>query len=465
MRSHVVRLILRGIALALAAGAVAGCESYTARPLDLAAHSEAWGARSPADEGVAAFAARLAREESEAGGAFDVSDGLSLREGEAVALFFNPGLRLARLRAEGARASAEFAGLWEDPELGVDAERIIESVPEPWVVGATVGITIPISGRLGVEKARAGAAHLAELRRVEAEEWATRQALRAAWLEWSAQRRRVELGADLLGRLEGIVSIAERLGAEGELSRTEARLFRIERSMRSSEQRAAEARDRELVLALKALMGLAPGAPLELIPEALAAGEGTAGGAGELGARNPALAALRAEHTVAEETLRLAIREQYPDVTIGPGFGVDEGEERVLLGVSLPVPLWNRNRRAIAEARAGRDLARAAFETEYERLAGAVAAAEAQREAARAQREALEADLVPMVEEQDAENVRIAELGEVDTLLLLESLTRLHETKAALIDARLAEALAAARLAGLIGPPAPEGMHTEGADQ
>jgi len=461
---NVVRWMLRGLLPGIAVVLLVGCETYTARPLDLAAHREAWRARSPGDEGVAAFAARLARDEGAGGGAFDVADGLSLREGEAVALFFNPDLRLARVRAEGAAASAEFAGLWEDPELGVDAERVIESVPDPWVVGATIGITIPVSGRLGVEKSRADAEHGAALRRLAAEEWATRVALRSAWLEWSAQVVRAELGRELLGRLEGVVSVAERLETAGELSRTEARLFRIERSMRRSEQRAAEAAERELGLALRALMGLAPGAPVELVPAPLAFEPAAAGG--EIGERNPTLAALRAEYAAAEEGLRLAIREQYPDITIGPGFGVDEGDERVLLGVSLPVPLWNRNRRAIAEAGAERELARAAFETEYERVAAAVAAAEARREAAREQREALEAEIVPMVEEQDAENVRIAELGEVDTLLLLESLTRLYETKTALIDGRLAEALAGVRLEELTGPSAlGDGAQMEGAEE
>src|SRR5690606_25335526 len=147
---------------------------------------------------------------------------------------------------------------------------------------------------------------------------------------------------------------------------------------------------------------------------------------------------------------------QYPDIVVGPGAGVEDGEERLLLGLALPIPIWNRNQRGVAIATAERALAAAAVETELERLSGRLARAQLQRDLAHAQRTALETDIIPLVEEQDAEARRIAELGQVDTLLLLENLTRLHETKSALIDARLAEARAALRLIELIGPARPQ---------
>jgi len=449
-----VTWIRMGLAPAAALASLAGCETYTACPLDLAAHRGAWLARTPADEGVAVFARRLAEPGDAARGGFDPADGLSLREGEAVSLFFNPDLRMARLRAEGVGESATYAGLWADPGLGVDAERVIESVAEPWVVGASIGITLPISGRLEVEEARADAAHAAALRRVAELEWGTRRSVRRAWLGWSAERRRAELARELMSRLERIGGIVRGLADAGELSRMEARLFWIEGSMRRAELGAVEARERELELGLRALMGLAPGAPLELTPAPLlgAATPTPISADAELIERNPTLAALRAEYEVAEQGLRLAVREQYPDITIAPGGGVDDGDSRVTLGVSLPIPLWNRNRRAIAEATADREMARAAFETGYERLAAELAAAVAAHDAAAARRAALEAEVVPLVEAQDAEAMRVAELGEVDALLMLESMTRLYDTKSALIEARLAEALAAARVEELVGP-------------
>lgn len=431
---------------------VAGCQSYQRRPVDLRAHHEEWLARSAAHESVAAFAERLAGPAP--GEPFDPADGLSSREGEIVALVFNRELRLARLRAGVALASAEHAGLWEDPEFEFEIERIIESVPEPWALAASVGITLPVSGRLAVEADRAEAAHLAELRRVAAREWQVRLAVRSAWLVWSAQRQRVELLRQLLEQFEPLLSIVDQLEAAGELSRAEARLLRIERATRASALQVAVMEAEQMELELKALMGLSPPAPALLLPESLALSQPVFEGDGHeaLVARNPELDALRAEYEVAEQALRLEVRGQYPDIIIGPGAGVEDGEERVLLGLALPIPLWNRNQRAVAVATAERALAAAAVETELERLSGLLAIARLQRDVAEAQRRALEDEIIPMVEQQDAETRRIAELGEVDTFLLLENLTRLHDTKSALIEALLAEARAGLRIVELIGP-------------
>ena len=52
---------------------------------------------------------------------------------------------------------------------------------------------------------------------------------------------------------------------------------------------------------------------------------------------------------------------------------------------------------------------------------------------------------------------RIAELGEVNSLLLLETVTRQYQAQADLVDARLAEALAAVHIKDILGPePAAE---------
>lgn len=99
-------------ALSGAAVVLAGCQSYQSSPLDLAAHRDGWHARTPGDEPVRAFAERLA--ESGESAAFDLSDELTLAEGEIVALVFNPDLRLARLRAGISTATAEHAGLWDE---------------------------------------------------------------------------------------------------------------------------------------------------------------------------------------------------------------------------------------------------------------------------------------------------------------------------------------------------------------
>ncbi len=75
-----------------------------------------------------------------------------------------------------------------------------------------------------------------------------------------------------------------------------------------------------------------------------------------------------AEYEVAERTFELEIRKQYPDLQIGPGYGLEDGQDQVLMGLSLPLPVLNANRQAIARAEANRSVARASVEAALERL-------------------------------------------------------------------------------------------------
>lgn len=424
----------------------------------MATAREAWLARSPSDETARQFADRLAQAEGRGdAGAFDPADGLTLAEAEPVALIFNRDLRLARLEANVTRAGADHAGLWDDPVLGVDIERIVSGMADPWVVAGTVGLTIPISGRLGVEKARAGAEYAAELQRVAAQEWATRAALRELWVQWSAETTRLALATELVERLRAVSALAARQEQAGVMSKIDARLFRVELAGSEADVITATARAKELELQTRDILGLAPNAPVRLVGTVAFEPRGTDPGwlQGMLESANPELLAVRSEYAVAEESLRLEVRKQYPDLTIGPGYGSDRGEDRVLLGLQLPLPLWNRNQPGVARATANREVARGRYESTVEQLASKLAIARTRFDAGRAVREAVESRVLPLADEQDADVRRVAELGRVDPLLLLQAIKSQYDAKVRLVDARAAEAIGGIRLEELIGPPAP----------
>jgi len=443
--------LLLGIA---ALAAIGGCQSYQRQPLDLDAHRRAWLQRSPDSPGVAEYARRLAAAAPESPPGFDPADGLSLPEAQAVALVFSADLRLARLRAGVAQASALNAGQWEDPVLGVGLTRIIQSTPHPWMYMSTIGLTIPISGRLTIQRELAAAGHNTELLRVYQAEWNTMTELRRAWVRWAASGERVRATADSLERLTEIVSIVAALEAAGEMPRIDAAMFRIELATARNDLVQLESARDEHELTLKRLMGLSPSAPVVLVSGLLAEPERP-----EIQqireqwpARNPALGVARAEYEVAERALELEIRKQYPDLMIGPGYSREDGTDRALLDLSIPLPLLNRNRLAIATARAERDVARAGFETTFERLAADLEEAGIGLAAARAQREILLTQVVPLVNQQYADTRKVAELGEVNTLALLQSLLSQQQTEIKLIDAVLAERLAAIRIDEIAGP-------------
>ena len=61
-----------------------------------------------------------------------------------------------------------------------------------------------------------------------------------------------------------------------------------------------------------------------------------------------------------EKSLESEIRRQYPDIKLGPAYANEEGLDRFGLIAGISIPLWNRNRKGIAEAEGARDEARLA---------------------------------------------------------------------------------------------------------
>ncbi|MCP3905053.1 MAG: TolC family protein [Planctomycetes bacterium] len=439
--------------LALVAG-LGGCQTYEPRPLDLPAHRATWENRAPGDEEVRRFADRLGRLDDDAPDRYDPSDGLALAEAELLALVYNPDLRLARQRAGVVTAVAEVAGLPDDPVISANVLRITESVPDRWVVTAGLAITIPISGRLDVEKERAGAEAAAALEVVAADEWSTVAKLRLAWLAWSADRLEAEATVEIITRLDSVVASTSRLAEAGELARTEATLFALEQDTLRATLADLEGRIAAHEQTIRSLLGLAPAADVELQPTLkIAEPPGTAREqVDRIGERNLQLDMLRTRYDVAEHALDLEIRKQIPDLTLGPAYELDEGQSRIGFLAGLPIPILNANKQGIAEARAERELARAAFETGYERLVARHAIARSRLGAARDRRKLLSSTVVPLADRQVDDARTLVELGEGSALVLLESLSRAHEVKLRLVDARRTEADAIVEIAELLGP-------------
>lgn len=450
---------MRGFSAALLAGAslvfvASGCQHLPPQPLDLAATGAALQARQIDVEPVRAYADALAAVSTADPTSFGVSDGLSLTEAQAIALWYNPSLRIARLEAEQARATAQAAGRWADPELGfetgeksVDAEaggflRDAGDTTRSWISAPSLSITIPLSGRLGAEKRLSRSMQeVAQLRAVEAEQRLLTE-LRDAWSRWTATRQRISLLDEHLALLARFTGPADALATAGEVAPSGARLFRIESLRKDAERAREQAAEAEQRAGLLELMGLVPEAPVELLPTLSTESPAEA----EPIETHPALLRAAAEYRAAEDQLRVELRKQYPDLTLSPTY-TDEGDETSLVvGMGFPLPVWNANREGIAAAVAARDLARARAEAEYRQLLAERAKAQAALEGSRAQRERLLEGVVPVIDAQVSESLALLEVGELDIVVLHEALTQALETKLELLDAILAEAIAASRL-------------------
>ncbi|MEX2215119.1 MAG: TolC family protein [Phycisphaeraceae bacterium] len=432
---------------------VIGCQSYNPIKPDLQAHHAIWLARDPNSAAVKPYLQELGKAHGSIGRLYAPQLGLTLRDAEVVALVFNPHLRVARLKASIPIMGAKEAGRWDDPELDFELLRFVQNMDKPWVLAGSIAFTIPISGRLAIEKDKAIAEGDVEIRRANHEEADTLKELRLAWLEWSAALERITLEEQYLKRVDEAVRISGQQRKFGKISITAERAIRIEQAARQGELSSLRADATRQELSIKALLGLAPQAQITLVPSLSISPGAAASGDTSAVLQHPRLLLAAAAYEVAEQALRLAVRKQFPDLKLGPASEWDEGNWKAGLTLSVPIPVFNGNRREIAEARAARDAAMASLEGEYETLLHAAAQARAQADGAQLRRAHIETVVAPLVDQQITDLNKQAELGELDVLLTLDALTRSHEAKLSGLEAHLSEAKAASVLRSLIQPP------------
>lgn len=423
----------------LAAASLAACHGYTPLPVDLRAHLAEFAQRRPTVHDATAGTGR--------------DDALRRSDGRLVARMFHPDARLARLRAGVATAVRDEAGRWVDPQLGGSVFRILATVPDEWVSSAQLGFTLPLNGRLGKERA------LADRRRSEAlvAAWAAEQRvaneLDRAWVRCTAARTRVALLAMLCDRLRQLEGIALLLVDAGALTRPGARLFVLERQQREAALALAEAELRAAELTVRARLGLHPDAPLALAPDLDVApfvADPTARRTAVL--HGPRRFALELAHASAEAELDLEVRQQWPDLSLSPGWQSEDGDDRAGLGFNLSLPIFNANAQAIARARAERDVTAAALRAGGEQLLQELAIAEVRRAAGIAQAERLEA-LVELAVAQVEDGRRLADAGQFDPLLLLDALVRENDVRMDALAAREHAALTAIDINDLLADP------------
>lgn len=434
--------------------ALTACSSTPRDPVDVDAVVAAFSARTLDAPGEAPRDAAGA-----AASGFDLRDGLSCDEAEAVAVIFNGDLRVARLRAGVARAEAATAGAWADPVIGIDFTRIVEDVAHPWKSAITAGLTLPLLGRTDAAKDAANARVAAETAGIAGREWTVRMDVRRAFADRAAAEQEIAELRDLVARTDALLEVVGRLDAGGEIARAEARILRADAAVRRSELRQAEFERDETLLRIRRLVGLPPGAALTLSAAAFPARR-TSGDVAP--ATTPAVAAALAEYEAAEARLALAEAEIIPGIGVSGGHGREDASDETSGGLSVPIPLFDGNSQAIAAAKASRAAARGAVELAVESAMADAAAARLRLARAEEEVRTIERDLLPAADANQEEALRLARLGEVDAFVLFETLAHRHDVRERWIRARHAAALAGIAVDEIAGPGPSAGASAEG---
>lgn len=348
-------------------------------------------------------------------------------------------------------AAAGHARLWEDPELGIDGEWVLDDVDDPLVLGGMLSITIPLSGQPGVRqklaRAEASAAEVA----VIGAEWALLSTLRRQWALASELAERQALLDTGIAEHAAIQQRALAFQAAGALTGAEAQLLELQHQSLRLQALALEAEADQARLAIIALLGLHPAGSWRL---SLGNTESPAQAVAAVDAEHPDLRLALAAYTVAERRLELEVRKQYPDLVLGIGGGSDEGVGRLSFGLGLlPLPIWNRNRQGIAVAEAERAVQEAAISAALQDLEQRRALAAATLAAAERRTQLLRDEVAPLVTAHIAMVQQLIGAGRLDIHLLASAAERAIEHRLDLATARWAIIKAQLDLAALAGPP------------
>lgn len=350
-----------------------------------------------------------------------------------LALALNPDLNRQRLLLARSHTEAEATGWWEDPSLSFDLLRILKPDDQKWLGGAGLAFTIPLTGIPALEKKAAHlytASHEARLRDLEARTLADARLEQTELMLRHAVVAAIETHA---GALDAFDEKASALAALGELSSPDRAAIAAAIRLNREALHAAQQEEASAEAALVKRLGLF-GCEVAFAPPPLPAHEASAP---RPEGHHPAIEAALLEHGKTEAELQAAIRGQYPNLEIGPAWSREEGKNRVGIGGGITLPLWNRNRQAIAEAETARALA--GFDAEqlwrdHERQRAWFAAREKVFVALFAAREAALADAA----QAEATAEQLLTLGEI-------TLGERLESAATALEARIArhEALAA----------------------
>ena len=335
------------------------CATYRARPIHPETTARALAARSLSDPRLLRF---IKVEEHRAG-----PPRWNLKTLTLVATYERPDMPLATAQWGVAKAHEITAAELPNPTLSFQPSyNTTTTVPSPWKVGPVVSFLIQSLGERPALKAQARAQAEAARQAIAVTAWQLRGTVRTALLTlWSAERA-VSLSAQglaLASRYQSAVAQRYRAGMvsaailnSATLAQEQAQLDLAahQRTLRLARAGLATG----LGLPVRALRGVHldmagishPREPPELGPLIHAA----------LIRRPDVLAAL-ARYRAAEAGLRLAIARQYPSLDIGPGYHYDQGDNKFILAVSLPLPILNQNQGRIAEARAARHVAAEQF--------------------------------------------------------------------------------------------------------
>lgn len=397
------------------------------------------------------FAVQAQPEPSTTAAAASAAGPLSLATATALAEAHNPGVSAARRELEASEADVRQAGLLPNPELAVlleDERRATRTTT------AQLNIPLELGGKRAARVAEARrASELAQAGLLGAQAELRAQLLAAFFRVLVAQERVKLAGASAELSTRGADATARRVAA-GKISPVDETRARVEQANAGLELADARAEMQSARQALASFWG-SPDLDYAQVEGELDALPARADAQQLLAALDsaPALQASRLEWERRKAAIEVERSKQLPDLTLNVGAKRSNETQitQAVIGVTVPLPLFDRNQGRLQAALSRADKAEDDYRATRIRLAGETRQAASQLALARASAQTLKATILPAAQQAHDAATRGFEAGKFGFLDVLDAQRSLLQARMRYLGVVAGACQAAATLDRLLG--------------
>lgn len=362
---------------------ISGCASYQPVPISPEVNARALESRSLTDPRLEKFVALALRPDGE----IETKPTWDLTTLTLAAVYYHPDLEVAHAKLAAAQAAVITANERPNPVLNftniVGQGLVAGAIPAgaaPLTIGPAVDLLLETFGKREARTAQAQVLAAAARFDVVTASWQVRSRVRAALLALWAAQQRLALTRQRFQLEDQLVSLLEHRLTAGEASALDVSRERINRGelalgLHDLELAAAEARVQVAIaigIPARALDGVNLAMDAFDHPPAIAQNLDAGAWRKEALTERSDVQASLAAYNATQEALRLAVADQYPNVTLGPGYSYQYGINQYQLDFATTLPIFNQNQGPIAEALAKRQEAAAAFTALQAQIIGAI---------------------------------------------------------------------------------------------
>lgn len=346
---------------------------------------------------------------------------LTLEQAVQIAFQQNPQLRIAELEVEASKGAVQQAGVFPNPFLGVeqqdvgrDTRQTTVQLSQPFELGGKRSARIELAN----SSQEVAMAELA-MRRAELRALATQ-----AFFDALIAQERVKVAEESLRIVASGTAAAARRVIAGKVSPTEETRARVVEANVRIELRQAQADRKGALRSLALIIGFPEGSigQLDGRSEAMPLLQSSDAINGRI-AQSPVLKRAQGEVKRAQAAYDLERARRIPDVTVSVGTvrSQELGRDQPVIGLTIPIPVFDRNQGAQYQALRRLDAAQVQAQSDEMRLRSEVLQAADQLQARTDEVQSLQQEVLPGAQSAYEAASRGFELGKFGFLDVLDA--------------------------------------------